>query len=235
MTKLSVVLPVYNERNNIEIVVKEWKEKLDKLKIEHELIICEDGSTDGTSEFLRQIKNRYSLILNQAQKRRSYGGAVIDGIKSAKCKHILCVDSDGQCDPNDFSKFWKNRNKADIIIGWREKRADSFQRKVYSNLFKIIFKLLFPVKIHDPSAPFVLFQKQSVLKLDKHLKFLKEGFWWGFIAASYKLNFTICEISVSHRKRLSGQTVVYQFQKIPSIAVRNLIGLIKLKIKTVTQ
>jgi glycosyltransferase involved in cell wall biosynthesis len=229
MDKVSIIFPVYNEKETIEHVLKEWEIEFIKQKVIYEFVVCEDGSTDGTSEFLKKIKEKYNLNLNQAKKRRGYGGAVIDGIRSAKYKYLLSIDSDGQCDPKDFTKFWKNRNKADILIGWRTIRADAIQRKLFSTLFKIVFKILFPTTIHDPSAPFVLYKKKTILPYLKYYKFLKEGFWWGFIGTAVKKNLTIYELPINHRNRLNGETVVYKANKIPSIAIRNLIGLFKIK------
>jgi len=229
MTQVSIILPVYNERKTIESVLKEWKKELIKLKIGYEFVICEDGSTDGTSEFLRNIQKKYSLVLNQVKTRRGYGGAVIDGIITAKSKYLLSIDSDGQCDAADFSNFWKNRDKADILIGWRTKRADAIQRKIFSFLFKTVFKILFPTTIHDPSAPFVLYRKKTVLPYLKCFKYLKEGFWWGFIGTAVKKGLSIFELPMNHKVRLNGETVVYSTDKVPGIALRNLVGLFKLK------
>jgi len=229
MTQVSIILPVYNERKTIEPVLKEWKKELAKLKISSEFVICEDGSNDGTSEFLVKIQKKYLLVLNQVKIRRGYGGAVIDGIRTAKSEYLLSIDSDGQCDPKDFKKIWENKKKADILIGWRTERADAIQRKIFSFMFKTVFKLLFPTSIHDPSAPFVLYKKKIVLPYLKYYKFLKEGFWWGFIGTAVKKGLTVYELPMNHKVRLNGESVVYKAEKIPSIAFRNLIGLIKLK------
>ena len=227
---LSIVLPVYNERESIETVLKDWETILQKNKISYSFIICEDGSTDGTTEFLKQIKKKYNLQLSQVKKRRGYGGAVIDGIKLVKSTYILSIDSDGQCDPKDFNKFWNQKTKADIMIGWRKKRADALQRKIFSKLFFTLHKVLFPHTIHDPSAPFVLYKKKTVLPYLDYLIYLKEGFWWGFIGMCIKKRLSIFEIPMNHKIRLKGDTVVYKTNKIPSIALRNIIGLFKLKL-----
>lgn len=230
MDQLSIILPVFNEKDSIESVLEEWKQKLDKQNLTYSFIVCEDGSTDGTKELLVQLQRKYSLKLDQKQKRRGYGGAVIDGIKSANSEHILCIDSDRQCDPNDFLTFWNSREKAHAIIGWRKKRADLLQRKLFSFFFKIVFITLFPTNIHDPSAPFVLFKKQTVMPYISHLNYLKEGFWWGFVGMCVKNNLTIQENPINHRKRTKGTTQVYLIKNILGISIRNLLGLLKLKL-----
>lgn len=228
MIDLSIVLPVYNERETIESVLKEWKKQLAKSKVSYQFIVCEDGSSDGTSELLRKIQPKYQLVLDQKETRRGYGGAVIDGIVTAKSKYILSIDSDGQCDPADFPKIWNIREKADIVIGWRVKRADAVQRKIFSGAFKAYFRLLFPTTIHDPSAPFVLYKKRKVMPYLEYYRYLREGFWWGFIATAVKTKMSVIEVPINHRLRTNGETVVYKPNKIPGIAVRNLFGLTRL-------
>ncbi|MCL4338820.1 glycosyltransferase family 2 protein [Patescibacteria group bacterium] len=226
---LSIILPVFNEKEVIEYVLSEWKTLLEKNKIPFNFVICEDGSTDGTKELLKRLKLNYPIILNQKRKRRGYGNAVLDGIKSALSEFLLCVDSDGQCDPEDFLKFWKERMSADILIGRRRERSDPLQRKVFSNLFRIVHKTLFTTSIHDPSTPFVLFRKKVVTPYINYLTYLNEGFWWGFIAMAVKAKLSVNEIPINHRKTLcSVKTKVYTLDKIPSIAFRNLLGLFRL-------
>lgn len=230
MVQLAIILPVYNEKDSIEIVFKEWKYELDKQNIKYSFVVCEDGSTDGTKELLMQLQKKYPLVLNQRQERRGYGGAVIDGIKSADSEYVLCIDSDGQCDPKDFLSFWDSREKAHAIIGWRKKRADPLQRKIFSLLFKTIFVILFPTSIHDPSAPYVLFKKQTIIPHTSHLKHLREGFWWGFIGMCTRKNLSLHEIPIKHRKRIKGETQVYKMEKLFGIFIRNFLGLLKLKL-----
>lgn len=226
---LSVILPVFNEKETIEKVVHEWVNELEKLRINYQIIVCEDGSTDGTQTVLKNIQRKYRLKLSQKNQRRGYGGAVIDGIKSVNSTYILSVDSDGQCDPQDFKKFWESRDKHDILIGYRVNRNDPASRKIYSLFFKLYFKILFPTNLHDPSAPFVLYKKEIILPYLEYLKFLKEGFWWGFVATSIKAKLSLAEFPINHRERLAGKTRVYEIKKIPAIAFKNLLGLTKLK------
>jgi len=89
--ELSVIFPVYNERHTIETVIREWRKELRRLRINFQIIICEDGSSDGTSQFLKKISSKYKLLLNQKKTRRGYGQAVIDGIKLATSEYILSV------------------------------------------------------------------------------------------------------------------------------------------------
>ncbi len=226
---IDIILPVYNEKKSIKKVLNEWEKVLKKTKISHNFIICEDGSTDGTKELLSKIKNQYPIILSQKPYRRGYGPAVIDGIKLSNSEYVLCIDSDGQCDAKDVIKFWKKRDKNKVLIGWRVNRSDSRSRILYSKSFFLLLKLLFKCTIHDPSAPFVLFKKTKILPHLKLLNRMREGFWWGFVATCIKRNIELNEIQINHRNRIDGQTQVYHFKKIPSIALSNGVGLLKIK------
>src|SRR3972149_251147 len=201
---LQIILPTYNEAVCIEKVINEWYQELHR-KINFCFIITEDGSTDGTKEILKRLSKKYPMILSIKPRRSGYGAAMVRGIKLAKAKYIFCIDSDGQCPAKDFLKFWRNREKADVLIGWRAKRKHTFQRRLFSGFFKIIYKALFPVKIHDPSCSYTLFSKKTSKKLLKNLGITKEAFWWEFVARAYSLGLTIKELKINHRSRSNGR------------------------------
>ncbi len=230
METLNIILPVYNEKDTIETVLNEWHQILKNHKFSFSFIICEDGSTDGTKDVLQKLVKKYPLYLNQKQERRGYGSAVVDGISAAQAEYILCIDSDGQCDPRDFASFWNKKHSADVLIGRRTRRADPLQRKLFSFTFGLLFSFLFPNKIHDPSAPFVLFKKATIQPYISYLRYLQEGFWWGFIGMCVKKNIALWELPINHRKRLKGDTQVFKTNKIFDIALRNIVGLYKLKV-----
>ena len=230
MVDLNIILPVHNEVNSIDKVLKEWSKAIGTLGISYEFIICEDGSTDGTKDLLKKLKDDFPIKISQKDLQRGYGKAVIDGIILSNSRFVLCTDSDGQCDPNDFSAFWQNKDASDVLIGWRTNRSDSLLRKIYSGSFKKVFNILFPSQLHDPSAPFVLFRKEKIVNYVNYLVYLREGFWWGFIAMCYKKKLSVKEIPINHRLRIDGGTRVFVFSKIISIAFRNLVGLVKLRL-----
>ncbi len=224
--KLQILLPVFNEEKSIPKVLKEIHQEISK-KVPFEFIITEDGSTDKTRDLLKKLKQKYPMVLITSVKRKGYANAVIDGMKKATASYILCLDSDGQCDPKDFLKVWKLRKKADIVIGWRTKRADNIQRKVLSGGFKLLYSSIFGVKIHDPSCPFILVKKEALKTIVKELGVLREGFWWEFIARATG-RFTIAETPVKHRERIDGKTRVYSLDKLPNIAFTHVTGLYKI-------
>jgi glycosyltransferase involved in cell wall biosynthesis len=226
---LSIVMPIFNEVKSLEHVVSKWNKYLNSKNILHEFVLCEDGSTDGTKELIKKLKNIYSISDQSVQNRRGYGRGVIAGIIASKYEFILCIDSDGQCMPDSFLDFYNNKHLADILIGNRNPRNDPIIRIIYSKLFKIIHDYLFNTKIKDPSCPYVLGRKKNYLKLLNKLEYLSEGFWWGFIGAAKMLGFKLMEIKIIHYKRHDGCSVVYKINKMPMIIIKNIIGLLKLK------
>ena len=226
---LSIILPVFNEVKSLEHVVSLWSKYLLKEKIIHEFVLCEDGSTDGTKELIKKLEKKYFISNQSVENRRGYGQGVIAGIIAAKYEFILCIDSDGQCMPDSFDKFYKNRDIADILIGNRRPRKDPKIRIVYSKLFKLIHDYLFNSKIDDPSCPFVLAKKNVYIKLIDKLGFMREGFWWGFVGAAKMHKLKFHQIDIIHYERYDGSTVVYKLNTMPMIIIRNILGLIILK------
>src|SRR3989304_8239133 len=91
---LDIIFPVYNERETLEMLVREWHEALKS--VPHRFIICEDGSTDGTKQKLVVISRTYPCLIVQKPVRRGYGFAVRDGLRRSSAEFVLCVDSDLQ-------------------------------------------------------------------------------------------------------------------------------------------
>lgn len=229
MKNISLVLPVFNEKKSLLYVIKSWHQFLIKQNIKHEFVICEDGSTDGTKELVQELKEKYPISDQSSKERLGYGGGVTRGINASKFEYILCIDSDGQCMPNSFMKFYNCEKEKDIIIGNRNPRRDPRLRIIYSKLLKVYHDLLFNSKITDPSCPYVFAKKNIYLELLPKLSYVKEAYWWGFIGAAIMLKKKIIEYDIEHFERYDGSSVVYKFSKMPGIIFRNLLGLMKLK------
>jgi len=228
---LSLILPVHNEVDALERVVSEWDASLRKiLGLHHVFIVCEDASTDGTKELIIELERRYSIVKNSVPWRRGYAQAVCDGIRLCETDYVLCIDSDGQIGPNQMNEVWDRRSEDRFLIGWRCPRLDPSIRLIYSRLFKLYHGLLFPNRLHDPSCPFVFGSTKLLKRMAPLLVYMKEGFWWGFVGACWKLKIPIEEIPIRHRARFAGRTHVYNLGQMPGIIIRNGVGLLKLRL-----
>ncbi len=225
--QLQVLLPVYNEVQTIDPLITEIHEKLSKT-ISLRFLVCEDGSEDGTKELLLALKSKYPIDLLSEQSRGGYSQAMRRGMKAITAPYLLCLDTDGQYDLDDFWEMWKLREQADIVVGWRVKRQDPISRRFLSGCFKQLYQALFSLPLHDPSCPFVLMKQIVPLEIMKNPSYMKQGFWWEFYARAYQKGFSFAEVSVNHLIRRFGKTQVYHWRKMPQIGIAHTIALYRL-------
>ena len=221
---LEVFLPVHNEAQSIEATIREIYDELSPV-LNVGFIVCEDGSRDNTKQILRHLAQVLPIRLNLSDDRRGYSRAVRDGIDMVEAEYLLCLDSDGQCDPKDFASLWTNRAKADVIMGWRVDRKDTLARKAFSRFFYLIYQSVFRTPIHDPSCPYVLMRKDLARAISPHLGAMQQGFWWEFVARAHTLGHSILETPVRHRLRAAGVTQVYKWRRMPGIFLRHVAAL----------
>jgi len=229
--ELELLLPVHNEADSIENTIREIYNELSP-QVQLRILICEDGSVDDTKEILRRLSESLPMKLILSDERKGYSRAVKDGMKALEAPYLLCLDSDGQCDPKDFAMFWSVRTQSDVTIGWRVRRADSRLRKLMSRTFYRIYQLVYHVPAHDPSCPYVLMKKRVADQLVNEIGAMQQGFWWEFVARVHRYGFSIRELAVRHRHRSAGMTQVYRFRKLPGIGWRHFIALFNIWFQT---
>ena len=233
--KISIVLPVHNEYENLELLLIEWSSELNLLtNISYEFVLVEDGSTDGTKDLIKKLEHKYPIINLSSDDKRGYTKAVLDGILASTGNYILCTDSDNQIKVKSLIDNINNLPpKNHFLIGYRNPRKDSLNRILYSKSFKIFHSILFSSKLKDPSCPFVIGKKEEFERLPKNLLLkMREGFWWGFIAICKKMKIEFNEVPIEHFKRKKG-AAGYGIKKLPGIIIRNTIGLIKIKLSKI--
>jgi glycosyltransferase involved in cell wall biosynthesis len=197
-----------------------------------QFIICEDGSVDNTKEVLARLEREMPMKLLIANERKGYSRAVRDGMEAQEAPYLLCLDSDGQCDPKDFWQFWERRSGSDVAIGWRVHRADTLLRRILSRTFHLFYQGLYHVPVHDPSCPYVLARKEVIAKLAGTMGQMQQGYWWEFVARVHRWGFSIQELPVHHRLRAGGTTQVYKLRKMPGIFCHHFLALFKIWFQT---
>lgn len=232
--QVQVLMPVHNEAETIANTIKEWYEK-SKIDLQNlTFILSEDGSKDNTLKIILDLKNKYNINVITSAQRKGYSKAVVDAINSSKEGIICCVDSDGQCDPNDLTEFLSSlkSNPDKIISGVRTPRNDSILRKIMSKSFGVFYFLLFQIKMKDTSCPFVVGNKRSFHFISEEIH-LDQGFWWEFHARRNAAKVEVVELEINHRSRLKGNSRVYSLQSISKIVWRHVKGLVALKIELI--
>lgn len=172
MDTLYIVMPAYNEEENIESVVRSWYPVLKGKSESSRLVIADSGSRDRTHEILEQLRSGEFPQLEILHTDNQYHGPkVIALYKYAIANgadYIFQTDSDGQTDPEEFGAFWKARRKYAGIFGNRKVRGDGKDRAFVEKVVCALVLLYFGVKIPDANAPFRLMKTQTVAKyIDK--------------------------------------------------------------------
>lgn len=170
MDKLYIVMPAYNEEENIETVVRAWYKLLKGTDSTSRLVVADSGSTDNTHNILERLKADMPQLEILKDSDRQHGPKVIALYKYAidqSADYIFQTDSDGQTNPNEFPAFWDKREEHDVILGYRVVRGDGKQRALVEKVVCLLLRIYFGVKIPDANAPFRL-MKTEVLKKYLH-------------------------------------------------------------------
>jgi glycosyltransferase involved in cell wall biosynthesis len=228
---IDVVLPAHNEGEGIGRTLREFHQVVSvEGGLPVRFLVCEDGSTDDTCDVVRSVAREVPLHLLSCNERKGYSKAVVDGFLASEAPVVGFIDSDGQCDPRDFASLVAALDGSDLVIGYRNPRHDSAFRKLISGAFGAVYRRLFPVRLRDPSCPYLVVRREALLRvLAGHPGILRQGFWWEFNARSQAAGLRIVQRPVRHRARTAGTTQVYRLGKIPGIALEHLRGLLRLR------
>lgn len=172
---LYMIVPAYNEAENIEEFVKAWYPIIRKLNNQEEhihgtrssrLVIVNDGSRDNTWDILRYLQEKYPYLIALTKQNEGHGPTLLYGYHYALAHgadYVFQTDSDGQTNPREFGRFWKLRHRYDAVFGDRIHRGDGFGRLIIEKVLCVILWLFFHIRVPDANAPFRL-MKRSYLE-----------------------------------------------------------------------
>ena len=165
---LYVVMPAYNEEDNIEEVVKSWYCVLEGKSEDSRIVIADAGSVDKTHKILLEMKKLDYPKLEILETNNQFHGpkviALYDYAIKNNSDYIFQTDSDGQTNSKEFEAFWKERENFDGIFGNRTKRGDGKSRAFVEKVVCFLLKCYFGVNIPDANAPFRLMRTDVVKK-----------------------------------------------------------------------
>ncbi len=167
MDELTVVVPAYNEEAHIGAAVDAWLTVLRPLGMKFQLLVLNDGSTDGTARVLEaaRIKAPELSVVNKSNS--GHGPTILLAYRTVRSAWIFQADSDGEVDPADFAMLWGKRAGHALVMGVRHAEGVPLVRKCVSGVARMLVALLFGTGVHDVNVPFRLFRAddfQSMLR-----------------------------------------------------------------------
>ena len=199
MKKISIVIPVMDEQDNVTELYNQLKPVLSKTG-EYEILFIDDGSRDETAKRIKEIKDK-NVRLIQFQRNFGKAAALSCGFKESKGDIIVTMDGDLQDDPKEIPRFIEKLKEYDVVSGWKFKRHDPITKTMPSKFFNWLTKKITGVKIHDSNCGFKAYRKYVVENLDIY------GELHRYIPAlAHRKGYSIGEIKVEHHARKHGKS-----------------------------
>jgi glycosyltransferase involved in cell wall biosynthesis len=201
---ISIVIPLLNEEENLEILYSQLVDALEPLDYSCEIIFIDDGSTDGTYPILKKINEEDSRVW-VIRFRRNFGqtAAFSAGFHLARGAVVITMDGDLQNDPADIEKLMQKMGEGyDIVSGWRIHRKDKFiTRRLPSQIANALISLVTGVKLHDYGCSLKAYRREVVKNINLY------GEMHRFIPALAKwIGITVAEVPVNHFPRRFGKS-----------------------------
>jgi glycosyltransferase involved in cell wall biosynthesis len=205
---ISVVLPAFDEEPNIEPMVRACLEALPAMTTDFEVIVVDDGSSDGTRAAVeRLVDESYPVVrLLAHDQNRGYGAAIRTGLQHSRKQLVFYTDADRQFDVAELAYFLPMMKDLDLVVGFRVYRYDAVLRSMISWVYNRIVRLLFRVRVRDVDCAFKLMRAEvrDKLALETDDFFIDTE----IVARARKWNFRIGEKGVRHYPRVAGETTV---------------------------
>ncbi len=200
--ELSVVVPVFNEEENLPILIPRLAEVLNRLGLTYEMIFVDDGSSDGSRRILREMATQYpGLRMIGLKENRGLSTALIAGMKGARGEKIVTLDSDLQNDPEDIPKLLRYLDPYDMATGWRQKRDDPWLKRISSIIANAIRNRLSGEQIHDSACTLRAFKRECLQDL---IPF--NGMHRFFSTLAKMQGYKVVEVPVVHHPRKFGKS-----------------------------
>jgi len=205
---ISIVLPAHNEVANIRAAVEKGLAVAERLSPRHEVIVVDDGSSDGTSDAVESLArlNYPRVRLVKHAVNLGYGAAIRSGFGHSRYGLIFFTDSDNQFDVSELEYFIPMMSDHDMVTGFRVYRYDTVLRCILSWFYNRLVGVLFRLKVRDVDCAFKVMRREVVQKITIEC----DNFFVNteMLARARRWNFRIAEKGVRHYPRTAGETSV---------------------------
>jgi len=166
---ISACAPAFNEAGNIERVVRAFDETLRAGGVEHEIVIVDDGSRDGTADLLASLRGEIpALRLVTHATNEGYGKSLRDAFAAATRDYVFYTDGDGQFDLGEMLAFLPLLDGRNAVVGYRLGRAEGALRKFLSWGYNALVRILFGLRIRDVDCSFKFLPRRELQSVDLH-------------------------------------------------------------------
>ena len=202
---LSIVIPVYNEEESLELLYNSIINNLENTNLNFEIIFIDDGSSDKSWNVIKTISKK-KTNLSSIKFRKNYGksDALDAGFKASNGKYVLTMDADLQDDPNEIYPLFKmiNQDNYDLVSGWKKKRNDPLSKIIPSKFFNLVTRIFSGIKLNDFNCGIKIYKKELVNSInlygEMHRYIPLIAKWNGYDKIGEKI--------VNHNKRKFGKT-----------------------------
>ncbi len=200
---ISVVIPLYNEEDNVQPLLDELLPVLDGMDHGYEILLVDDGSSDATGARIDAARAaRPGCIRHIALRRNTGQTAALDaGFRAVRGDVVVMMDGDLQVDPRDIPRMVEELRDYDMVHGWRWQRRDTFFKRIQTRIANRIRNLLTRSDVHDTGCPLKVMRREVVERFR-----LFTGLHRFLITLARMEGFRTLEVKVAHRPRLMGRS-----------------------------
>lgn len=209
---LTVVMPVYNEQECIEAVVRKWVKELGSMGMPFKIMALDDGSRDSTPRILDDLAREIPQLEVVHKTNSGHGPTVRMGYARARSEWVLQIDSDDEIPPMEFRKLWALREGADFVIGQRVNRQAPIMRQTITRLESLIMLVLFGGRVHDVNIPFRLVRREALARLLPLIH--ADAFAPNVLitALAHRIRLRVREVQVVHLGRNTGEVSIKKWK-----------------------
>jgi glycosyltransferase involved in cell wall biosynthesis len=220
---VSIVLLAHNEAEVIESVVRGFYDKVVSKLPGSEIIVAEDGSTDGTKEILaRLIQTVPGLRWEEGKEKRGYVSAFKKAMTLPVNDLVVFCDSSGKHDPDDVWPMYRMMSDYDMVLGYKVNRADPLYRNVMSAVFNKLVNTYFSVGFKDIDCPLRIFRKSAFLDIAAMHWYERALINFELTLRFHYRGYKVAQIPVRHFARQFGESRGLPLKKIPRVIVNTL-------------
>lgn len=203
LDSLSILIPAYNDAATIKDVVRDALRVGRRWSKTFEVVVINDGSTDGTGAILaREKKHTHQLIIQTHEQNFGYGKTIKELYYLAKKQWLFTIPGDRQVRAEELQALLRHGHNADMIVGWRRDRQDPLPRKMQSTLYNGLLRLFFGVTLHDANS--VRLMRTDILK-KIHLNVTSAFVDAELAIKAQKAGFRVIEVPIRHYARVGSQ------------------------------